>query len=44
MKHARTIFIAALALWLVLTTSAVTIVVWQNYRLRAVIGMGWGAS
>jgi hypothetical protein len=42
MKHARSIFVIALALWLVLTTSAVTIFVWQNHRARAVIGMGWG--
>ena len=27
---------------MVLTTSAVTIFVWQNHRARAVIGMGWG--
>ena len=40
--HARLIFVAALALWLLLTTSAVTIFVWQNHRARAVIGMGWG--
>jgi hypothetical protein len=42
MKHARSIFVIALAFWLVLTTSAITIFVWQNHRARAVIGMGWG--
>jgi hypothetical protein len=32
----------ALACWLVATTTAVTVVNWQNHRLRAVLGMGWG--
>ena len=32
----------ALALWLVATTTAVTAINWQNPRLRAVLGMGWG--
>ena len=35
-------FIKALAIWLVLTTSAVTVVTWGNPKLRAVLGMGWG--
>lgn len=42
MKNARSIFVMALATWLVLTTSAVTMFVWPNHRARAVIGMGWG--
>jgi hypothetical protein len=42
MKIAKVIFVCALAFWLLLTTSAVTVFVWQNHRLRAVIGMGWG--
>jgi hypothetical protein len=42
MKHARSIFVMALAFWLVLTTSAITIFVWQNHRARAIISMGWG--
>ena len=32
----------ALAFWLVATTTAVTAINWQNPRLRAVLGMGWG--
>jgi hypothetical protein len=32
----------ALAFWLVATTTAVTAINWQNHRLRAVLGMGWG--
>ena len=32
----------ALAIWLVATTTAVTALNWQNPRLRAVLGMGWG--
>ena len=32
----------ALAFWLVATTTAVTVINWQNPRLRAVLGMGWG--
>ena len=42
MKKAKLVFIAALALWLLGTTSAVTAFVWSNHRARAVIGMGWG--
>ena len=34
--------VVALAVWLVLTTSAVTVVSWGNPRARAVLGMGWG--
>src|SRR5271165_6529937 len=32
----------ALAIWMAATTTAVTVVTWQNHRLRAVLGMGWG--
>jgi hypothetical protein len=32
----------ALGFWLVATTTAVTALNWQNPRLRAVLGMGWG--
>lgn len=41
-KSARAMFLSALALWLVLTTSAVTAVTWRNLKMRAVLGMGWG--
>jgi hypothetical protein len=42
MKNARSVFVGALAVWLVLTTMAVAAVSWSNPRARAVIGMGWG--
>jgi hypothetical protein len=42
MKHGRAIFLTAFALWLVVTTSAVTVVTWPNPKMRAVLGMGWG--
>jgi hypothetical protein len=41
-KRAKTIFITALAVWLLLTTSAVTVVTWKSPKMRAVLGMGWG--
>jgi len=41
-KHPKTVTVAALAVWLVVATSLVTIVTWRNPRIRAVIGMGWG--
>src|SRR5882762_6810314 len=42
MKNGASIFIKGLALWLVATTAAITVVSWRNHRLRAVLGMGWG--
>lgn len=36
------IFIKFLGAWLILTTSAVTLVTWGNPKMRAVLGMGWG--
>jgi hypothetical protein len=42
LKNIRSIFVGMLAIWLVLTTSAVTVVTWPNPRVRATIGMGWG--
>ncbi len=42
MKHGRVTFVTALAAWLVLTTSAVTVVTWGNPKMRAVLGMAWG--
>ncbi len=42
MRRAQGIFISALAVWLFLTTSAVTVVTWKNPKARAVLGMGWG--
>jgi len=36
------LFIGLLALWLIATTSLVTVAVWRNPTARAMIGMGWG--
>jgi hypothetical protein len=41
-KHGRLVFVIALALWMVATTTVVTTIAWPNHRHRAVIGMGWG--
>jgi hypothetical protein len=41
-KNGRSVFVISLAVWMVAMTTAVTIVTWQNHRLRAVLGMGWG--
>jgi hypothetical protein len=41
-KNGRAIFVIAIAVWLVLTTSAVTVVTWGHPKMRAVLGMGWG--
>ena len=41
-KNGRSVFVMALALWLVATTLAVTVAVWQSRQHRAVIGMAWG--
>ena len=42
MKSGRAIFVKALALWLLVVTSAVTVVTWKNPKTRAVLGMAWG--
>jgi hypothetical protein len=42
MKNKRAIVIAALAIWILIATSAVTFLTWTNPKVRAVIGMGWG--
>ena len=42
MRNPRSIFVGALAVWLGVTTSAVTVVTWHNEKMRAVVGMGWG--
>ena len=42
MKNGQAIFVKAIAVWLVLTTLAVTVVTWKNPKMRAVLGMGWG--
>ena len=42
MKNRQSLFVKLLALWLLATTSLVTIANWQNHRARAVIGMAWG--
>jgi len=41
-KNGQAIFVKAIAVWLVLTTLAVTVVTWKNPKMRAVLGMGWG--
>ena len=38
----RSIFVLALACWLVLSTSTITVLTWPNPRVRATVGMGWG--
>jgi hypothetical protein len=40
MKKARSIFIAALAAWLVLTATVITVLTWPNPKVRAMLGMG----
>jgi len=40
-KPAR-LFVGLLAVWLIATTSLVTVAVWKNPSARAMIGMGWG--
>ena len=35
-------FVILLGCWLLLSTSLVTVAVWQKPNLRAVLGMGWG--
>ena len=42
MKNGRVIFVKAIAVCLLLTTSAVTLVTWTNPKMRAVLEMGWG--
>ena len=42
MKNVRALLVKAIALWLVLTTSAVTVVTWGHPKMRAILGMGWG--
>ncbi len=39
---AKSIFIGALASWLVLSTSTITVLTWPNPRVRATVGLGWG--
>jgi hypothetical protein len=41
-KHHQAMFVKGLAVWLALSSAAVTVVTWQNHRIRAVIGMAWG--
>lgn len=41
-RNGRVVFVVGLALWLLTTTGAVTLVTWGNPRQRAVLGMGWG--
>jgi hypothetical protein len=40
-KRAR-LFVGLLAVWLIVTTSLVTVAVWKNAAARATLGMGWG--
>jgi hypothetical protein len=41
-RSGKAIFVGALASWLVLSTSTVTVLTWPNPRVRATLGMGWG--
>jgi hypothetical protein len=38
----QSIFVSALAAWLLLSTSTITILTWPNPRVRATVGMVWG--
>ena len=42
MNKGHSIFVGILAVWLVLTTSAVTVLNWPHPKVRAAVGMGWG--
>ena len=42
MKKGQSIFVKALAIWLVVTTTVITLLNWKNPHTRAVLGMGWG--
>jgi hypothetical protein len=42
MKKGQSIFVKALALWLLGSTGVVTFLTWPNRRVRATVGMGWG--
>ncbi|MHB8521730.1 MAG: hypothetical protein ACYDH9_13355 [Limisphaerales bacterium] len=42
MSRPKRIFVKGLAVWLLLSTGAVTVFTWPDRRTRAVIGMGWG--
>lgn len=41
-QRAQAIFVKALAVWLILSTLAVTAITWKHSKIHAVIGMGWG--
>jgi hypothetical protein len=41
-KNLQILIVAGLGVWLLLATSAVTVLTWRNIRLRAVLEMGWG--
>jgi len=38
----QSVFIKAVGLWLLASTTFITVVTWQNARVRATVGMGWG--
>jgi hypothetical protein len=42
MRNGRSIFVKALALWLLASTGLVTVLTWHNRRIRATVAMGWG--
>jgi hypothetical protein len=42
MKNGPSVFVKALALWLLASTGFVTFCTWPNRRVRATVGMGWG--
>jgi hypothetical protein len=42
MKKGQSILAKALVIWLVTTTTVITLVNWKNHYTRAILGMGWG--
>jgi hypothetical protein len=42
MKYGRSILVGALAAWLILTTTVITLLNWPHPKVRATVGMGWG--
>jgi len=38
----QSFFVKTLGLWLLASTMFITVITWQNPRVRATIGMGWG--
>jgi len=41
-KNYQAMFVKGLAIWLAISSAAVTAITWQNHKIRAVVGMAWG--